>query len=317
MVWSHDTRAGGEGEQFHGNALVLPDLVLAGADAEPVGHLYAFERQTGRVRWQRELEGGVPTSLLQSGGLAFGLDMRGDAFAVEFATGQLKWIFRPPSRGHGRTPGDPLLLGEAFVFATRPGEVYSLTAASGKVRWRRDLGTELNTSLASVAGSVVVGASAGKLYELDAASGTVQASLWVGELPFGSLVPFAGCLLGQLAPSTVFCVDRRLRSIGWQCQVAGELSAFRPSLVGGRVLVGTDRGQVVALGAGGAPAWDASVQGVVRSIADFDDTLLVGTLDGRLFAIEAGPRQPVGGREAQLAACFTGEGPSRARDDHP
>src|SRR4029079_11606321 len=97
----------------------------------------------------------------------------------------------------------------------------------------------------------------------------------------------------------------------------GELSAFRPALVAGRVLVGTDRGQVVALGAGGAPAWDASVQGVGRSIAAFDDALLVGTLDGRLFAIEAGPRQPAGGREAQLSACHQGEGPSRARDDHP
>ena len=48
--WAHDTAPDGEPASFHGDPLVSGDLILTGADAPNLGHLYAFELETGAVR---------------------------------------------------------------------------------------------------------------------------------------------------------------------------------------------------------------------------------------------------------------------------
>jgi outer membrane protein assembly factor BamB len=280
----HDPRSARGTESFHGDPVIASELVLVGSDAEPVGHVYAFESETGRLRWRREFEGGVAQTLIVSGGTVYGVTVVGKAFALRLETGDLVWEFRPPDAA--RPAGDPLLDGGSLVFAAEAGSVYSLDLAKGTLRWQRDLDARLVTSVAAVAGSIFVG-STGAIHKLNAVGGATEATFSVTGVPFGTLTPLAGCLLALLAPDTVACLDVGSGSAVWERRLTEKLSTFRPALGRGLVVVGSVKGRLLALDAQGRPTWEARVPGVVRSIAWDAGGLYLGMQEGRIHAIAA------------------------------
>ena len=68
LQWSYDIRRDGNQQSFHGDPLVTNDLILIGTDrsCDPngVGHVYAFERDSGKVRWKYRSTS-VPTDVIQ------------------------------------------------------------------------------------------------------------------------------------------------------------------------------------------------------------------------------------------------------------
>lgn len=68
VQWSYDIRKDGKQQSFHGDPLVINDLILIGTDRgcdpEAVGHVYAFERDSGKVRWKYRSTS-VPTDIVQ------------------------------------------------------------------------------------------------------------------------------------------------------------------------------------------------------------------------------------------------------------
>jgi len=54
--WSYDIHQDGNQTSFHGNPLITDQLVLIGTDngcaSGGIGHVYAFDRATGAVRWK-------------------------------------------------------------------------------------------------------------------------------------------------------------------------------------------------------------------------------------------------------------------------
>jgi outer membrane protein assembly factor BamB len=170
VVWSYDTRADGPRAEFHGDPLITDELVIVGADVEPLAFVYAFDRAAGGVRWKRSFEGGVPVDILGAGSLLFVVTMRGEIAALDVATGAERWRVADLPRSPRRPPGAPHL-GRHLVVASRPGTVVALDPRTGAVAWRRDLGVELNTSVLAAAGSLYVGSLGGTLFRLDPATG--------------------------------------------------------------------------------------------------------------------------------------------------
>ena len=68
LQWSYDIRKDGNQQSFHGDPLVTNDLILIGTDksCDPngVGHVYAFERDSGKVRWKYRSTS-APTDIIQ------------------------------------------------------------------------------------------------------------------------------------------------------------------------------------------------------------------------------------------------------------
>lgn len=68
VQWSYDISKDGKQQSFHGDPLVINDLILIGTDRscdpEGVGHVYAFERGSGNVRWKYGSTS-VPTDIVQ------------------------------------------------------------------------------------------------------------------------------------------------------------------------------------------------------------------------------------------------------------
>ena len=70
-IWSYDITADGAQRSFHGDPLVAGELILVGTDGDGIGHVYAFEQSTGKVRWKHpvthttERGAGLPTDLVR------------------------------------------------------------------------------------------------------------------------------------------------------------------------------------------------------------------------------------------------------------
>jgi outer membrane protein assembly factor BamB len=54
VKWEYDIRKDGEQSQFHGDPLVTDKLLVIGSDGK-MGHVYAFDRVTGTVRWKYQV----------------------------------------------------------------------------------------------------------------------------------------------------------------------------------------------------------------------------------------------------------------------
>lgn len=298
IAWSYDTAQDGSPAQFHGDALITEDLVVVGSDARPMGQLYAFDRATGATRWKVPFPGGVTAQLHRHGDLVLAVAVAGEVWAVDLATGYPVWTYdRAPEGTEDFLSQDPAFDGGRLFVPWRPGVVDALDAPSGERLWRRELGTELNTSALVIGGELVVGAADGRLFRLAPATGEVLGSFTAAGLPYGDLTAAGGCLLvlsaeGELdewmQPAGPFhhtCLEPGLERLRWRYTSEQELSTFRPLVREGQVIAG-GRDFLIALDlAGGELLWQRPVEGVARGLGASEDALYVGTLGGKVFAL--------------------------------
>lgn len=279
--------------QFHGDALVTERLVIVGSDYIPQGYLYAFERSSGAVRWKLAFPRGVGSQIFEKGGIAFAVSAAGEVVAVEIESGRIIWR-SPPSDGAGDRSLDPILAGDRLFVAWLEGTVDAFDLATGRRVWRASLGQRLNTSLAAVGSSLMVGSLDGELHRLRQDDGSILGHFELKGVPYGDLVEAGGCLLAlsaedpsfQGGPASLACVDPSLTRALWTFRSAGELSTFRPLVYQGRAVVG-GRGSLVGLDlASGAEAWSCPLQGVARGLGSAGATLYVGSLSGTVFAVD-------------------------------
>ena len=96
LKWSYDIRKDGKQQSFHGDPLVTGDLILIGTDRscdpEGVGHVYAFERDSGKVRWKYRSTS-VPTDIIQINSSVYFGSFQEQWSSVDLKTGSLNWSF--------------------------------------------------------------------------------------------------------------------------------------------------------------------------------------------------------------------------------
>jgi outer membrane protein assembly factor BamB len=229
--------------------LVTDELVIVGADVEPLAFVYAFDRTTGAVRWQRSFDGGVPLDVLGAGDMVFVVTRRGEPVALDLATGAERWRFSDLPRSERRPPGAPHL-GRHLVVASRPGTVVALDPATGVARSRAQAAGGLYGALTQ-AGDCVLALSLANT--LTCFADDLTAARWsaAATKEWSAFRPLA---LGDLVLAG---------------NDQGELVAFRVD----------DGGEVFRLRAGG----------VVRGLGHADGIVYVGTLRGEVMAVELPP----------------------------
>jgi outer membrane protein assembly factor BamB len=293
--WSYDTSRDGPAAQFHGDPLITDELVVAPADGQALARVYAFDRKSGVVRWQRPFEGGVPGDLLRTGETIYALTMRGDLVALDLATGALQWTFSGGARNADRPPGSPAMAGDRVVFTSRSGGVYAVATATGRLLWKRELGGDLNTSVSVVGDGVYVGSMKGTAYLLKVGSGEIEASFDAGAPLFGNLIPTASGILALAAPGALLHIETGLRAARWRWQGPSQWSSFRPLLWDGLVLLGNEARELVAIRLDdGTEAWRIPAAGVLRGLglSPNGGTLFVGTLAGKVQALPLATFRP-------------------------
>jgi outer membrane protein assembly factor BamB len=129
------------------------------------GEVVAVELDTGKVRWRREVPGGVLSSVAVKAGLAVFTATDGKVRAWDAFTGLERWSY---------DAGAPFFAGPAVTDRTvyaadLKGVVHALDLADGKKRWALDLAADPATTKGTVYGSPVV--HRGRLYLATASPG--------------------------------------------------------------------------------------------------------------------------------------------------
>jgi len=88
--WSYDIRKDGKQISFHGNPLIVDDMILIGTDhscvPDGLGHVYAFDIKTGKVRWKYKTTS-VPTDIVRIGQNVYFGSFQDNWYALKLRTG--------------------------------------------------------------------------------------------------------------------------------------------------------------------------------------------------------------------------------------
>ena len=302
--WSYDIKKDGDQTSFHGNPLITNDLIIIGTDGrsgpEGVGHVYAFERATGKVRWKYKLTKGVPngrgvpTQIVGLDSSVYCVAFGDEVLCLDLKTGRLNWSFQSEfSRSEFQWSNAPAVGRGRVFFGGVDGNVYALDAKTGKAIWRRSLGARISTHPIIADNTLYLGAADNRIYRINPDTGSVVASFAVSATPVGTITHTGKSLIGFLnskggagGAETLVCLDPMLTKIEWSQTVSEGWSLTRACLWQGTVLSGSESGDVIAYNlSDGARTWSHRFKGVIRSIGcGSDGVLYIGTLSGMIYA---------------------------------
>lgn len=300
MRWSYDIRKDGNQTSFHGNPLITDDLVVVGTDGYGVGHVYAFERTTGRMVWKYQAAGGsvnlghgVATDIVRFAASVYAVALGDELLCLDLKTGRLNWSFRKPYASEAWSTA-PAIAGNQVYFGALNGTMYALDSALGQVVWSRELGPRISTSAAVIGDNLYVGTADHYIYRLKRGSGEIISKLEVETVPVGPLIMAGDSLLTMLNPGggpggskTVACIDSTTMKVSWRGASDRDWTMRQPLVFGNTVLAGNEAGEVLAFRlSDGAREWTHKFRGMIRSIGNAGNVIYVGTLNGNVYAYD-------------------------------
>ena len=238
------------------------DTVYVGSTG---GTLYAIDR--GTLKWQYPIKSRIASSPAVAGGLVYFGSFDGNFYAVTETTGQLKWKFQTAGEHrfsaphlHGLTPenetmpdpwdcylSSPVVWDGAVYFGSGDGNIYSLDAASGSLKWKFKTGNVVHASPAIADGVLFVGSWDSYFYAVDAATGTEKWRFHTGEDPVNHNqqgiqssaavadgVVYFGCRDGHL-----YALDEKTGAMKWAYNTKGSWILNSPAVSQGKVYFAT------------------------------------------------------------------------------
>ncbi len=275
---------------FHTNPVVTDELVITGTDGGSFGDIYAFDRETGEILWQQLLgQGQVAADLVHVEGLVLALFKNGDLVALDAGDGSEVWTVRPAN--DPEPLGGSVLVEDGIVFlAGRDEHVYAIRPDDGTILWTRDLGSPVSTSLAKLDDQLFIGSKDNVLVRLDAPTGEITARFETEEEPGGKLLAFPGIVvyLGHEPSTLVAAVDTNLTKPLWTAE-RRSWTTVRPAVWKDLLMLGDEDGNLFAVDpTDGDTAWTDSLPGQLRGIGVIEETIFIGTIEGKLYAYRAG-----------------------------
>jgi outer membrane protein assembly factor BamB len=296
VQWSYDISQDGKQRSFHGDPLITADLILIGTDyncaPDGIGHVYAFERAGGRVRWKFRSTS-VPTDIVQLNSNVYFGSFQDKWSSVDLHTGAVNWSFSTGAPNKDcDMPKAPVIAENRLFIAGLDGVIYSLDASSGRIIWKRELPAAPSTALALRDETIYVGTNDQRIYRLNAETGIVISELAIEAKPVGRLA-FANDSLFMFLENAsersgyIISVDSKLAGVRWKQRSSPDWASERPHLWKNSVVAGNCRGGMAAFRAtDGEPQWNLNLKGCIRSIGSSGNMLIAGVQEGTIYAYE-------------------------------
>jgi outer membrane protein assembly factor BamB len=291
LVWSYETKQDGNPVEFHGDAYLTSDLIIASSDHRQQGgkgFIYAFERSTGKLRWRYAAGNGAMTDVIGNGSNVYFVTLNDELVCLDLATGRENWKHSSGVKNDDfLTNSDSALSSGRVFFGGMDGNIYAFDERSGKEVWRASLGMRPSTSIAVLDNYLYVGTIAGRLYRLSKQTGEVVADYPLGAMPHGKLKIADNLILVSLGDQVVLCLDAELKNLKWRKEATQEWTTARPYVVSDSALI-ADRTKLYGFRlTDGAEVLTHDFPGVVRGIGNDDFMLYVGTLKGIVYAVRS------------------------------
>ncbi len=255
-------------------------------------HLAAFELETQDPVWDPvRLDAASKTGVAVQGTMAFVGTTAGTVYAVDVATGTVRW-----KGGTGGELSTPLAIVGDLVIATVQGElrtppaVVAFRVADGSLAWRftaQEPGLISGPSVSD--GAVYVGITDSTVRALDMTTGTQR---WSARLnatlsPLGGPATAAGSVYALDVNGQMYRLDASDGSRIWDYALNETTSRGWPVLAGDSVLVGTQAGRLAAIStATGHLVWQSGEAGPLRGLTPTAD-LILGIRGGSAAGIMA------------------------------
>lgn len=270
LAWSHRT----PGTFLVGSPVIADGVVYAGTrdeNGEGNATVYAVDLATGERLWELEVPSSVHGTPAVADGTVFVPTLRGSLFAVDAATGSVRWQRDPEPSGN--------------EFNQRSYSYYSPAVADGKVYWA------YQTRYGK--------ASQGLLVALDTATGDTawEAPMTGATMSDGTpAVDDGRVYVGNQTASRVIAYDAETGARQWvSSTVLGGWQDGIPTAAGGRVFIGSNNGIVARDAASGADLWTyrsphpskVSSGSTPSAAAVHGDTVYMGFPSGAVTALDA------------------------------
>jgi outer membrane protein assembly factor BamB len=255
--------------QYQGNVLLEFPPVIGGKRLfllNDNGKLFAIQKHTGKVLWNRKLGALAAASPAYADGTVYAVLLQralrgrgsriGRVVALDGESGKIRWSRELASRSES----SPLVAGDRLYFGSESGTVYAMGAGDGRVRWRFRAGGAVKGGLALADGKLHFGDYGGRAYAIRQDSGR-----------------------------QVWRASTHGRSFG-----RGGNFYSTPAVAYGRVYLGNTDGRVYSFSAAsGKIAWSKSTGGyvyaspAVAQVPGGRPLVYAGSYSGRFFAFDA------------------------------
>jgi outer membrane protein assembly factor BamB len=248
------------------------------------GNIYAIDAATGALRWKRPTGSSVVSRPAVIGGTVYIGSENNDVYALNAATGAVRWKY---NTGQSVDSG-PAVTGGAVYVGNDNNEVFALSAATDAVRWTQpNFGDNVTTNPVVSDGTVYVGCEDNSVYALNAATGAIR---W--HQPTGGQVNSSPALSGGTVyvgsdDGKVYALNAATGAVEWTRHTAGKVDSG-PAVSGETVYVGGGDTVYALDAATGAVEWTRHTGGAVASSpAVSGGTVYVGSDDGYVYALDA------------------------------
>ncbi len=258
----------GETTMFRGNSAHTGELAGPAPSGQP------------NVAWRFDAGGEISSSAATRDGIVYFTGRRGDIYAVDAATGELRWQVHLSDY---ILSSSPALAGNLIIVAGGYA-LFGLDAATGDEIWKLPIQYSAAAS-PTVSGSMVFIASQdGRIYGIDAATGAQEWRYDTESLVFGSPAVADGILYIGTDEGKIHAIAIDSGFYIWRATLDGSVVGSA-AVVHDRVVFATRGGPVYALRTdNGKTIWEYNVSGK-SSVAISNGVVLLGGEDGGLHAV--------------------------------
>ena len=274
-VWTAQT-----GRRLAGKVAVEGNTLYGGGMDRKV---HAVDLASGDVRWSARLSGMVLGGVLLSGDTVFVASSRpeGRIHALDRSDGKRIW------RVSANPIAAPLaLIGGLLVAETQRGEVMALDPATGKVRWRRRVGTARGPATGAGAGSLLV-STTDSLFRMSLVDGRITHQLSSPGTIVADWLPHRGSLIAGTADSQVVSIRPADLRLNWTVAVDAPVLGA-PAALGDTLFLATRIGSIYRIDPGPqlTPVKIASLEWPVTApVTIMAGQILLGGADGMIRAL--------------------------------
>ncbi len=284
-VYAIDTRSGATFWRRRGDGPFATAPVAAGgrvfvASEGTGGRVTALRLTDGGRIWQTTV-GDVSAPLALRDSVLYGVNVDGDAFALNAARGTVSW-----RRETGPSRGGPLVSATRIVVATLRDSLIILDRQSGTVVGAFRLQTPTAAPLALLDDStVVVTSPEGSIAAIHVGTGGVRWSVRTEEPIPGAAVVHDDTVFALGGSCTLFRVPRHAPNVPRRDALPNCVTVTAPLLLRSGVLVATVSGDVTYISrATGRAVWTRQTGGTIRHPpVVLDRQIVVATLGGEIF----------------------------------
>ncbi|UCF49681.1 MAG: PQQ-binding-like beta-propeller repeat protein [Thermoplasmatales archaeon] len=134
------------------------------------GILYAFDLETGDVKWIFETNGEIHSSpVVERNVLYFGSN-DGYLYAIDTRNKDLKWKFGTD----GPVVSSPLVFDNVLYFGSWDSNLHALEVETGKLKWKFTAGWGIDSSPAFYNDTIYIGSEDNNFYAIDAKDGNIK-----------------------------------------------------------------------------------------------------------------------------------------------